>query len=318
MRDRSPFKNYRHLFGPVPSRRLGVSLGIDLVDTTCCTLNCVYCECGETSVLSLERGDYVPAAGIIAELNDLLSDGPKLDYLTFGGSGEPTLNTGIGEVARWIKRSFPGYKCALLTNGTLFDVPEVRRDCADFDLVLPSLDAASQETFEKINRPAPGLAVQTVTEGLVAFRREYAGMIWLEVFIVPGINDTESELRLLKQAITAIAPDRVQLNTLDRPGACDWVVPASLERLQEIAALFSPLPVEIISRQAQNLTLWNRQTVSPETVRSLLARRPSTIEEIATLTGLTINETAHLLEGMIKTGAITTHTVNHRTFFRIF
>jgi wyosine [tRNA(Phe)-imidazoG37] synthetase (radical SAM superfamily) len=318
MRDRSFIKNFKHLFGPVQSRRLGVSLGIDLVDTTRCTLDCVYCECGSTSLLSITRNECVPAKEIIAELADLLSVSPELDYVTFGGSGEPTLNTGIGEVVRYIKATYPRYKCALLTNGTLFTLPEVQRDCAPFDLVLPSLDAASQEAFEKINRPAPGLDVTTIIEGLIVFRRGFHGMIWLEVFIVPGINDTEKEVRLLKRAITAIKPDRVQLNTLDRPGTCAWVVPASLEQLRSIAASLAPLPVEIITRQAQNFTLWNRAAVSPETVRSLLVRRPSTIEEIATLTGLTINETAQLLEGMVKTGAITTHTVNHRTFFRIF
>ena len=310
--------NYRYLFGPVQSRRLGVSLGIDLVETKRCSLDCVYCECGSTADLSLERAEYIPATAIIAELDDFLSRTPALDYITFGGSGEPTLNTAIGPLIRFIKSSYPRYKCALLTNGTLLYLPEVRKDILPFDIVLPNLDAVSHTAFENLNRPHKNLQNRTIIEGLIAFRREYAGTIWLEVFIVPGINDTPSEIALIRATALRIKPDRLQLNTLDRPGACDWVKPASLDRLQEIARDLAPLAVEIISRHSADPALWKATEVTADSIRSLIARRPSTVEEIAALTGVTINETALVLDRLLNTGSITSHTVGNRTFYRTF
>jgi wyosine [tRNA(Phe)-imidazoG37] synthetase (radical SAM superfamily) len=310
--------NYRYLFGPVQSRRLGVSLGIDLVETKRCSLDCVYCECGSTAELSLERAEHIPAHAIIAELNHILSGNPALDYITFGGSGEPTLNTAIGPVVRFIKSSYPQYKCALLANGTLLYLPEVRKDILPFDIVLPNLDAVSHTAFEKLNRPHKNLHNRTIIEGLIAFRREYAGTIWLEVFIVPGINDTPSEIALIRATALRIKPDRLQLNTLDRPGTCDWVKPAPLDRLQAIARDLAPLPVEIISRQSADPALWKAMEVTADSIRSFIARRPSTIEEIAALTGITINETALVLDSLLDTGSITSHTVGNRTFYRTF
>ena len=147
--------NYSYLFGPVQSRRLGVSLGIDMVQSTICSLDCVYCECGKTGRLTLERQAYADADAIIAELSAFLSTAPALDYITFGGRGEPTLDTGLGRVVRFLKRSFPRYACALLTNGTLLHLPDVREEVAPFDLVLPNLDAVSDAAFRKLNRPHP-------------------------------------------------------------------------------------------------------------------------------------------------------------------
>jgi wyosine [tRNA(Phe)-imidazoG37] synthetase (radical SAM superfamily) len=310
--------NYRSLFGPVHSRRLGVSLGIDFVDSKRCSLDCIYCECGRTASLSTVRAEYVRAETIIAELTDFLAGAPRLDYITFGGSGEPTLNTAIGPVVRFIKSSFPQYKCALLTNGTLLHLPEVRQEALPFDIVLPNLDAVSPEAFTKINRPHADLDNSVIINGLIAFRAEYKGTIWLEMFIVPGINDTPEEIALIKEASLRIAPDRVQLNTLDRPGACDWVMPAPLTLLQSIARDLAPLPVEIITRNARNLALWKKGDVSLDAVQSLIARRPSTVEEIASLSGLTINESLGLLSTLIEKKALSSHTVGNRTFYRIF
>jgi wyosine [tRNA(Phe)-imidazoG37] synthetase (radical SAM superfamily) len=309
---------YLYLFGPVQSRRLGVSLGIDMVRSKICSLNCVYCECGKTSELTLERKEYVPSDAIIAELEEYLGTTPVLDYITFGGSGEPTLNSGIGKVVRFLKKSFPRYACSLLTNGTLFYLPEVRSEVMAFDLVLPNLDAVSKRAFNKINRPDPELDNNRIIEGLSDFRKEYKGTIWLEIFIVPGINDTPAELQLLKEAARRINPDRVQLNTLDRPGTCDWVKPATIDHLQSISSVFAPLPVEIITRQAQNFPLWKGTNISTESIRSLLARRPSTLEEIASLTGLTVNEARAILSAMVSSGSIALHAAGKRTFYRTF
>jgi wyosine [tRNA(Phe)-imidazoG37] synthetase (radical SAM superfamily) len=308
--------NYSFIFGPVCSRRLGVSLGVDMVRTKICSLNCVYCECGATTALTLERKEYVPSDKIIAELKVYLKTEPALDYITFGGCGEPTLNTGLGRVVRFLKTEFPRYRRALLTNGTLLFLPGVRNDCGEFDLVLPNLDAVSIEAFTKVNRPHRDLDNAKVIKGLVAFRKEYKGSIWLEVFIVPGVNDTPVELQLLGEAARAINPERVQLNTLDRPGTCEWVKPAASDKLRKIVRFFSPLPVETITRQAQNQPLWDRSAVNPETIRSLVVRRPSTLEEIAGMAGLAINETSVILSALTASRSIISYSVGGQTFYK--
>ena len=228
---------YRYLFGPVPSRRLGISLGIDLVPHKTCVFDCVYCECGRTTDLACKRREYVPTDRVIEELDDFLAKGPDLDYVTFAGSGEPTLHTGLGEIISFIKERYPRYRVAVLTNSALLTDPEVRVALMRADLVVPSLDAVSEEIFLKINRPSPGITAGRVLEGLLDFVREYPGEVWLEVFIVPGINDTEEEIRLLKDAVVAISPDRIQVNTLDRPGTDIRVRPASRGALERIASV---------------------------------------------------------------------------------
>ena len=209
---------YQHLFGPVPSRRLGISLGIDLVPMKTCTLDCIYCECGQTTDLTIARGEYVPLESVKAECRHYLDHHPVPDYVTFSGSGEPTLNCHVGEVIRFIQSREQQVPVAVLTNGTLLGDPRVRDELKEAAVVIPSLDAATGRVFRKINRPHPRLDVNTFIDGLVRFRRDFSGQVWLEVFIVPGLNDTLAELTALKQAIAKIAPDRVQLNTLDRPG----------------------------------------------------------------------------------------------------
>jgi len=226
---------YRYLFGPVVSRRLGISLGVGLVPSKTCNFDCVYCECGPTTNLTCERRDYVPADQVIAELDDCLGKAPDLDYVTFAGSGEPTLHARIGEIIGFLKDRYPRYRVAVLTNSTLLADPDVRAALMRADLVAPSLDAVSGEKFQQLNRPCPGVTPEGVVAGLRDFVREYPGEVWLEVFIVPGINDRDDEIQRLKGAIATINPDRVQVNTLDRPGTDPRVRPAPLPVLERIA-----------------------------------------------------------------------------------
>ena len=225
---------YRYLFGPVPSRRLGISLGIDLVPMKTCTLNCIYCECGKTTHLTLARREYVPSEEVKTEFLHYLANHPKPDYITFSGSGEPTLNSGIGETSGLFGRTRPTYPVAVLTNGTLLFDPKVRDDLKAAAVVMPSLDAATEKVFRKINRPHPRLAVDRMVDGLIRFREEFSGRLWLEIFIVPGLNDSKEELTALKLAIEKISPDQIQLNTLDRPGTVPDIRPASPEELERI------------------------------------------------------------------------------------
>lgn len=151
---------YKYLFGPVPSRRLGISLGVDLVLHKTCSLNCIYCECGRTTNLTVQRNEYVPTEIVLSELNHFLASNPKLDYITFSGSGEPTLHSGIGEIVNYLKNNFPSYKIALLTNGTLFNQSKIRQEVKSIDLILPSLDAVSDKVFQKINQPFRELSIK--------------------------------------------------------------------------------------------------------------------------------------------------------------
>lgn len=310
---KEPFK---FIFGPVPSRRLGRSLGIDLVPFKTCCLNCLYCECGKTTVQTLERKEYVPARAIIQEVDAFLSTVPSLDVITFAGSGEPTLNTALPALLRHVQSYYPQYKTALLTNGSLLYLEEVRQSLLTFDYVLPSLDAVRQETFERINQPPAGLDNRKVVEGLIAFSKIYRGILWVEVFIIPGVNDDEVELGLLKETLKKVKLDRVHLNTLDRPPAFAGVEPASSQRLHQIARFFAPLPVEIISRKAEGgtrLTLSRREI---DYILGTLRRRPMTVEDLSVALEKNINEMYVLLDMLLNKKLVTTRTVNNKAFYQ--
>ncbi len=308
---------YRHLFGPVPSRRLGVSLGIDLIPHKTCPYDCIYCECGGTTDLTCERREYVPTAEVVRELDDYLRRRPKLDYITFAGSGEPTLHSGIGEVIGFLKERYPGYRVAVLTNGALFGDPEVRNDLAKADLVVPSLDAASGQVFAAVNRPCPGLTAGAVLDGLIAFSREFSGEIWLEVFIVPEVNDSEEELLRLRDAVGAIDPDRVQVNTLDRPGTEIWVTPASASSLERIAALLGADRVEVIGPCTCREASPSFRKDVLDAITATLARRPCTAEDLCRAFSLHPNELNKYLEVLLEKGEIEAVSEERGLFFRL-
>ena len=227
--------NYKYLFGPVPSRRMGRSLGVDITPHKTCSLNCVYCECGRTTNLTLERKEYVPSSDVIRELKDYLSQKPQLDFVTFSGAGEPTLNSGISKIIKFIKIKFPQYKTAVLTNSTLFSEKQARKDILCADVIVPSLDAVSEGLYKKINEPCGKMKAKELISGLIDLRKEFKGEIWLEIFLVPGLNDTKKELDKFKAVISKIKPDKVQLNTLHRPGTKAWVKPLSSKKMDEIS-----------------------------------------------------------------------------------
>jgi wyosine [tRNA(Phe)-imidazoG37] synthetase (radical SAM superfamily) len=309
---------YKYLFGPVASRRLGLSLGVDIVPAKICNLNCIYCECGPTDKLTNSRKEYAKATAVIAELTDFLSaSSPTLDFVTITGSGEPTLNTGLGQIISFLKTGFPKYKTALLTNGTILSVPDVRAAAERFDYVLPSLDAVSNAAFALVNRPHPDLDNSVIVRGIADFARSYRGILWLEIFIVPGVNDSKEELALIKKAALAIRPARIQINTLDRPGAVDSVKPASASQLAEVAEFLQPLPVEIISRAFTGNTVTRRDAdLRRPVVLSLLRRRPSTVEDIAIASHCSINEMISFLSQLEKDNTVTIETVNGRKFYK--
>ncbi|MDT8357884.1 MAG: radical SAM protein [Methanomicrobiaceae archaeon] len=296
--------HYQYLFGPVPSRRLGVSLGIDLVPLKTCSYNCIYCECGRTTDLTIERREYVPTDEVIGELDDYLSTAPALDYITFSGSGEPTLHRGIGRISHHIKTHYPGYRLALLTNGSLFWDPDLRKEVREIDVIIPSLDAVSSRTFKRINHPHGALSLGRIIEGLITLREEYSGEIWLEIFIIPGLNDTPEELDLFRDTIAKIRPERVQLNSLDRPGVVAWVEKAPQERLEEIAAVLDHPHVEVVGTPASRIKIPCFHEDLLDQITSTIRRRPCTLGDLSAITGLHASELKKYLAVLLEKGII--------------
>mgnify|MGYP006276339225 FL=1 len=208
--------NYKYLKGPVYSRRLGKSLGINIITDKSCSFDCVYCEVGKTTNLTLKRKEYTPTDKIISELDDYLSQNPSLDYITFSSTGEPTLHSKIKNIIKFIKNNYPNYKIALLTNSSLLWKKSVREDILEVDLIIPSLDAVSTKAFKKINKPEKSLIINKIIDGLLKLKNEFRGEIWLEIFIIPGINNNSQELKKFADLIKKIKPDKVQFNSLDR------------------------------------------------------------------------------------------------------
>lgn len=281
---------YKYLFGPVPSRRLGMSLGVDLVPHKVCSLNCIYCECGRTTNLTLERKEYVPFDEVIKELEHFMNNNPAPDYITFSGSGEPTLNSRIGDVLQYIKSNYPDILVAVLTNGTLFSDKQVRSELLNADIVLPSLDTASNSTFHKINRPFHSINITDYIKGLEQFRKEYKGIIWLEVLIIPGYNDNEPDLELLKKAFVKILPDSIQLNSLDRPGVIPDIRAAGKDELQHIVDYWKLDNVEIIAAARKRKDIKSYRKDIETAILETIFRRPCTLEDLEKILGLHKNE----------------------------
>jgi wyosine [tRNA(Phe)-imidazoG37] synthetase (radical SAM superfamily) len=301
-----------HLFGPVPSRRLGRSLGVDLIPPKTCPYNCIYCEVGPTTCRSQERF-YYQAEAIIEEMTDYLqAPGVRPDVITLAGSGEPTLNLGLGRIIREIKAMSP-IPVAVLTNGALLYLPEVRRELAVADIVLPSLDAAREETYRAINRPLPELSFESLLDGLTAFRREYQGQIWLEVMLLKGLNDTEAELTLLRRALQKIAPDKIQLNTAVRPVLEDSARPLDQAEMEATAATLGG-PVEVIASFSRaDIAGSPRQD---DDLVEMLSRRPMTAPDLAQALGLPLVQIVARLKRLQDSGRISHNRYHDEEFYR--
>ncbi len=281
---------YKYLFGPVPSRRLGISLGVDLIPHKVCSFNCVYCECGRTLTLTTERKEYVPADEVMRELKDYLGNNPAPDYITFSGAGEPTLNSRFGEVLSFIKNNWPKLPVAVLTNGSLLHDATVRSEMMAADVVLPSLDAAIERTFRRIDRPSRQIKLEEYIQGLIDFRNEFKGLVWLEVFIIPGVNDDDENLLSLKEALVKIRPDSIQLNTLDRPGTDESIRPASRAELQRIIDFWQLDNAEIIASAPKRKDITSYRKDVESAILETIARRPCTLEDLSQILGIHINE----------------------------
>ena len=301
-----------HLFGPVPSRRLGRSLGVDLIPRKTCPFDCIYCEVGPTTNQTETRLDY-QADAILAELAAYVRQGPpELDYITLAGSGEPTLNLGLGRIIHRIK-ALTGVPVAVLTNGALLYLPEVRQELKNADLVLPSLDAAREETFRAINRPLTGYPLSRLLEGLEAFRQEYPGRLWLEVMLLKGLNDNEADLEALRQVLKLLAPDKVQLNTAVRPGVEDYARPLNLAEMDAIATYLEG-DVEVIV--SGNGAAKPAAACDDAVLVEMLARRPMTAADLARVLGLPLPLVRQRLLHLCETGRVAGQPYCDQEFYR--
>lgn len=303
---------HSHIFGPVPSRRLGRSLGIDLVPFKTCTYDCIYCQLGRTTQKTTERKEWVSLDEVLNQLQNKLSTRP--DYITISGSGEPTLYSRIGELIVAIK-DISELPVAVLTNGSLFWDSEVRRGLMRADLVVPSLDAPDERLFRYVNRPHKEISFNRMVEGLGEFRTSYSGQYWLEVFLLSGVTDLPAEIEKMAGIVRRIEPDRVQLNTVTRPPAEDFAAPVSKEQMKRFTGMFGD-GVEVIADYRgthQKDEFIGRR----EDIVTLLRRRPCTIQDISEGLGLHRNEVVKYIQELSEQGVIDSELRVSRLYYKM-
>jgi len=305
-------KKRKYIFGPVPSRRLGRSLGVDLVPFKTCTYDCIYCQLGRTTNKTMQRKEWVPIDIVIAQLKEKLDSKP--DYITLSGSGEPMLFSRLDELISRIK-DITDIPVAVLTNGALLWVPGVRESILKADLLIPSLDAGSDLFFQYINRPHQDISFDKMVEGLIELRQQYRGQYWLEVFLLGGVTTTQLQIQRLTECIQRISADRVQVNTVTRPPSESFALPVTEEHLKKIATQLAD-NAEVIA-DYQQVHAQENFTGTRDDILELLRRRPCSIEDIAEGLGLHRNEVVKYVEDLSSQGHIDTEVQNNRLYYKI-
>jgi len=302
---------YRHLFGPVPSRRLGRSLGVDLVPFKHCSFDCIFCQLGRTTDKTVTRREYVPTDEVIDELAHWIDSGNTADAITLSGSGEPTLHSRFGEVITFVrdKTSIP---MILLTNASLLNDPDVRRQAAMANVVKVSLSAWDQASLEQVNRPHPDIAFDDLLQGLRLLRRDLEGEMWMEVFLVWGTNATPAEVARIAELSRDIGPDRVQLNTAVRPPCEEYAYAVPADLMNDLAGLFTPVAEVIPEYSSESETPGH---ASEDDILNLIRRRPCTLSQICDVFGMHRNEATKYLGKFTRTGQATMHRKNNATYF---
>jgi wyosine [tRNA(Phe)-imidazoG37] synthetase (radical SAM superfamily) len=308
-------RTYRHLYGPVPSRRLGRSLGIDLVPHKICTYDCIYCQIGNTTGKTLVRKEYVPVREILEEVGCFLEEeNSSIDHLSLAGSGEPTLHSKIRSIIEGLKK-ITLILVAVITNGFLLWEPEVREDLLQADIVLPSLDAVSQEVFVRINRPRAGYSIEKVIEGMVEFRKVYKGQIWLEILFCKGVNDGKEELMRMKKVTDRIQPDRIHLNTIIRPPSEKWAAPLNQKEMEEIQVFFGER-ASIISEFDRHPPSLLEKDIKEEIIK-ILRRRPLSLSDLSKGMGIPQNELDKYIKPLVQERKIQTRIFDDSIYYQI-
>jgi len=304
--------NKRFCFGPVPSRRLGRSLGIDILPKKTCNLNCIYCELGEGADLVTIPDEYYPVKEIIQEIDLIIESNVPFDTLTFTASGEPTLHSGLGELISHAKKKTVK-PVAVLTNATLFHIEKIRNQLLNADILLPSLDAAREETFRKVNRPAKEVKLTNIVIGLKEIGRVFKGLIWLEVLLVKDINDSDEDIQALKKAIDEINPHKVQLNTIVRPPAVSWAKPVSMEKLEQIKDFIGNNTEIIVDFRPKSINITDN--VTSEDVLKVLIRRPMRFYDLEMIFSLDKHKLMSILDKLSEKKNIISRIHNNEVFY---
>ena len=304
----------KHVFGPVPSRRLGYSLGVDILPAKYCTYDCIYCQIGKTTNKEIVRQSFFDPDVIVGEIIEKISSTQPLDFITFSGSGEPTLNSDLRIMIKDIKKR-TGIPVAVITNGSLLCQEDVREDLLDADVVLPSLDAVSEDIFRYINRPHLMLDIEEIIEGMKLFRRDYTKVIWLEIMLIKNVNNEPDELKRMKEIVAGLGADRVQLNTVTRPPSEESTGKLQNNELAGICELFGP-SCEIIcsfegSSEMPSQTEWSKIIIET------LKRHPLTLDDIIKITNMSYYQAKNKLLAMEKQGLIKSYSFDNNLFFII-
>ncbi|GIK72857.1 MAG: radical SAM protein [Chloroflexota bacterium] len=293
----------QYVYGPIPSRRLGRSLGVDPIPLKTCNWNCIYCQLGRSTPLTNERREYIPREAILAEIQETLAHhSSEIDYISFVGSGEPTLHSGLGWLIRAVK-AITTIPVAVITNGVLLHRADVRQELLAADVVMPTVSAGTAELYRRIHRPHPDAGFEQLIDGLCAFRAEYTGQLWVEVMLIRNVNDSEIALRDLERVLRRIQPDQVHIVLPDRPPAEPWVQPADSEGLLRAEALLGP--VAHIVHPFSNGVHASDYASPDEAIVSIVTRHPMSLAQlITTLNAWTDDEVSDALARLEQAGAI--------------
>jgi wyosine [tRNA(Phe)-imidazoG37] synthetase (radical SAM superfamily) len=288
----------RYVYGPVASRRLGFSLGVDVIPFKTCTLDCVYCQLGSTGRTTVRRGRWFPPREVLAQVRQAIDSDRRIDVITFSGSGEPTLCRDLGRLIRGIKK-MTRIPVAVLTNATLLTRPEVRRDLLAADIVVPSLDAVPSRVFRLVNRPNAALDNPRIIDGLARFRDEFSGQIRLEIMLVKGVNDSPADIRALEAAVGRVRPDAIELNTVVRPPAEPGTAPLGPAAMARIQARFGPRAVVVASFAKRGRAVAAGGSLD-DAVLATVSRRPQTAADIALALGRPLAEVRKTLTRLVR------------------
>jgi len=301
-----------YVYGPVPSRRLGFSLGVDILPFKTCTLDCIYCQLGPSAKTTARRGDFVPVREVLAQIRKAVRSSGRIDHITFSGSGEPTLNRSIGRIIREIKKTTP-IPVAVLTNGTLLHRRDVREDLLQADIVVPSFDAATAGILARVNRPHPSIRLERMMRGLAEFRKEFKGRIWLEIMLVAGVNDSPAHLREIRKVLAVIRPDRIHLNTVVRPPAERTALPLGRKEMERVRRALGG-NCEIVADFPERKKAPAAVGLS-KAVLSMVRRRPVTAEDIASSLGRDRDEVLKSLAALLEAGKLRRIVHRRKTYF---
>lgn len=268
-------KEYKYIFGPIPSRRMGLSLGVSPIPKKTCNYSCIYCQLGRTDKMTNERREYFPLEGIVEEFKEYIKNNDNFDVVTVVGEGEPTLYSRLGELIDKLK-ALTEKPVAVIANGGLFDLEEVRADLMKADIVLPTFDACDEEEFIKVNRPIKKINFKDIYEGLAQFCREYKGQLWVEVMLVRGFNDSEESLRRLRTLLEGLRYDRLYINTPVRPPAEGYAAQVSKETMIKASEILNGIAIDTLTEGS----FYSEEKDDYKAILDIIKRHPMNQHEI--------------------------------------